>query len=97
MDNERKFSLTVRIDHVTPAHVYLSLFCAMILNEYDHGQATRGKAGMITVRAEEFKPFLDHINPHLISVSDLVPQDALEEYTGLVFTEFQRVDPEAQV
>jgi hypothetical protein len=86
-DIKKKFSLSVRVDSVTPAHVRLSIFSGMILEEYDHDQATRGKAGDLTLRVEEFGPFLDHVKPHIVSFGPLAPVELVEELTDMVFQE----------
>jgi hypothetical protein len=68
----KKFSLCVRIDRITPAHAYLSIFSGMILAEHDHKDATRGKAGDLVLRMEELGPFLDCARPHLVKLDDSV-------------------------
>jgi len=80
----RKFSISVRIDNVNPAHVRLSIFSAMILEEYDHVQATRGKAGDLVLRCEEFVPFMEQLDPHLVGLQMGVTAEQVEEYTGYV-------------
>ena len=78
MTEEKKFSICLRIDSVTPAHTYfsVSIFSAMILKEYEHNQATRGKAGELCMRNEEVVPFIKHLAPHILMIKD----DSLSEY-----------------
>lgn len=78
----RKFSISVRIDSITPAHVRLSIFSAMILDEYDHKEATRARAGELCLRVDEFVPFIDQLTPHLISVQHGVDINEVRFNTG---------------
>lgn len=78
----RKFSISVRIEHLTPAHVTVGVFSAMVLVEYDHTQVTRGKSGTLTMRCEELQPFLKQLDPHIISRLDSIASDKLEQLTG---------------
>lgn len=63
----KKFSISVRIDKVTPSHVYLSVFSNMVLEKYCHEDVTRAKAGELVLTRDEFTPFLNHIRPHVIT------------------------------
>lgn len=61
-----KFSLAIRIDRVTPAHVYLSIFCGMVPKDIPHARATRGKAGDLVISVKEFSSFLDRVCPDML-------------------------------
>lgn len=78
MTESMKFSLGVRIDRATSAHVYLSVFSAMIPAEQEHAQATRGKAGELVLRVNELGPFLERVQPDMLLSLDGVDIEALE-------------------
>ena len=61
-----KFSLVVRVDRLTPMHVYCSIFCANIPKEQEHPQATRALTGTLVLRIDEFEDFLERVRPDLI-------------------------------
>jgi hypothetical protein len=79
----RKFSFSIRVDKINPVHIHLSVFAAMILQEYEHNEATREKAGELTLRADEFAPFLDQVQPHMVTAALSVPVELIERYTGI--------------
>lgn len=64
---DRKLSIGIRINNASPSHVHFSLFSNMIPTEMDHAQATRGKAGDLCLRVEEFGAFLCRLRPDVIS------------------------------
>jgi hypothetical protein len=68
----KKLSFSIRIDNISPSHVHCSLFAAMILEEYDHAQATRAKAGDFVLTVAEFIPFIAHIKPPMILLSETI-------------------------
>ena len=81
MNESMKFSLTVRVDRITPAHVYLSIFCGMVLEEIPHERATRGRAGALVVGIDEFASFLDRVRPDMLTALEDVNLDLLERKT----------------
>ena len=86
MEHKKKLSLSIRVDDINPAHVRLSVFSAMVLEEYAHDQVTRAKSGDLVLRVDEFGPFIDHIQPHIISLRDEVTAEDIERYTRYVLT-----------
>ena len=76
---KRKFSICLRIDKITPAHTYFSIFSAMILEEYEHRNVTRAKAGELCMRREEVVPFIEHLAPHILMFKDESIRDYFEE------------------
>jgi uncharacterized OB-fold protein len=83
-DDRFKFSLSVRIDTVTPAHITVSIFSGMIPVEYAHHKAAggRGLSGVLVLRVGEFEDFMDHIKPHLVRF----PDDTVKARLALVTT-----------
>ena len=77
----KKLSFSIRIDKVTPAHVYVSVFSNMIQEEYDHEQATRAKCGDLCFSVEEFSAWMGHVKPHLVLTVEAHRED-LSNYTG---------------
>jgi len=75
-----KFSLSIRVDKITPAHVYLSVFSAMVPDEYDHNQVTRGKSGDLVLRVDEVWSFLDRVKPDILTCED---PEMFWSYTGV--------------
>lgn len=85
---EYKYSLGIRVDRVTPGHVYCSMFSGLICEEYEHHNATRGKAGNTVVSVREFQGFLNHHKPHVFSLLHEDLKDDLLKYTGVRYGEF---------
>jgi len=75
---DHKFSLSIRIDRETPAHVYVSVFSGMINADIDHKNATRGKAGELVMRTDEFGEFLNRVQPDILTAPDGVDLERLE-------------------
>lgn len=81
--SKNKLSVSVRIDRVTPAHVYCALFCAMVPVETENAHGMRGLAGSLVLRVDEFGPFLERVRPDSLFALDDVALDLLER-TSLV-------------
>ena len=89
-----KFSLSVKVTMVTPAHVYIHVFTGMIPAEYKHEDAAgRGRSTKEEwcLRVDEFCPFLNHVQPHVIYLEDHVEQ--LRKYVP-DFDEYFNLNPE---
>ena len=66
---DKKLSLSIRINRITPTHTSFQLFVNLIPQSQEHSQATRASTGNEqTLRNEEIIPFLKHIKPHLVSI-----------------------------
>lgn len=76
-----KFSLSYRIDSVSPSHVQLTVFSAMIADKIPHDQATRARSGSLVKRTGEFYSFVLHTRPHLIRFLYDGLAEKLAEYT----------------
>jgi len=86
---QRKLSIGLRIDSVSPSHVHFALFSAMVLVEYSHDQVTRGKSGDLCLSVDEFSVFADRLKPHIIITfreKELVGK--LKEYVGIDWEEY---------
>ena len=85
--NEKKFSVSVRINNVNPVHTRFQIFCALVLVEYAHENVTRASTGPeLTLRNEEFEPFVrDHLKPHLVSFIDDETQTKFNDQYGDFF------------
>lgn len=84
MPDTKKLSFSVRIDRVTPAHTYISVFSNMVCTEYDHENVTRAKCGELTFSNEEFPSWLTHVNPHIVTFMDIPVENDFVEYVGKI-------------
>lgn len=80
----RKLSYSVRIDRVSPSHIFLSVFTQMVPKEHDHVEVTRAKAGDLVLTNDEAGKFIKHTMPHIISALPDVDREELYELTGIV-------------
>lgn len=81
-----KLSVSVRVLENNGYHVRCGIHASLIPVTMEHQETNRALCGTITLRNDEFLPFLQHIQPHL--VYDLVVTEdqpvTLAEYFELL-------------
>jgi hypothetical protein len=65
----------------------LSVFSNMVVVEYEHHQVTRAKAGELCLTVDEFGPFVQHTQPHIVGCVDSEGLTALHKHTGFDLAE----------
>lgn len=67
----KKLSVGITIESVTPAHTRFKIFSNLIPYQQDHTQATRASLGdTLCLRNEEFRPFMARLRPDILVLRD---------------------------
>lgn len=91
----KKFSFSIKIEQITPAHVFFRMFSGLIPSEYEHiNSLDRGSmGGAIQVeRNEAFPHFLMHVRPHLVFINEDCREDVFSLLVGKIVLTKQEND-----
>lgn len=76
MDGKKKFFLSVKVLHITPAHITFVVYSGM---QYSPTH-TRGSAGNLTVGVDEAQPLFERLDPVCVSFSENVNINDIPEW-----------------
>lgn len=82
----KKFSIGLRINSISPAHVHFKLFCNLIPEDQQHNEATRASiGGELCLRNEEFPHFVERLHPDVILFSSVVTRQSVQKYLPKIY------------
>ena len=64
------FSISLKVFSITPAHVTFYVYTGMLREGQRHTDITRGSAGQLTMRLNEFQGFVCQLKPPIISIDN---------------------------